>query len=327
MKNALSDDAYSISFKTFVNEKFLPYYANKVSPQTYKDRLSMINNHYKAFEEMNIADIDKNDVDEWYQAMLTARRKQGKQTDGNVHGIKGLLKLIFDYAVEKEFCSFNPVTAVKNIKKTKRKRPFWELAHYKKVCKTFELADFKQHSLFISIMLMFMTGLRISEASALTWDDINFDTKKLDVNKSLRYDNASNYDPESTTKTESANRILTLDTNTINLLKEWKERQQKQINTNLVLTTNGIPMHNRAVNRALEKHAELAGVHRITPHGLRHSHASLLVHLNEDLLIIKDRLGHSDVKTTLGEYGHLYSNRDVELAGRLNNIVDYNLED
>ena len=49
-------------------------------------------------------------------------------------------------------------------------------------------------------------------------------------------------------------------------------------------------------------------VHRIRIHGLRHSHASLLISIGENSLIIKDRLGQVDIETTLGTYGHLYPN-------------------
>lgn len=65
----------------------------------------------------------------------------------------------------------------------------------------------------------------------------------------------------------------------------------------------------------------MAGVHPIRIHGLRHSHASLLISMGENPLIIKDRLGHEDIKTTLGTYGHLYPNMNREVATKLTNVL------
>ncbi len=62
---------------------------------------------------------------------------------------------------------------------------------------------------------------------------------------------------------------------------------------------------------ALEKLAGLAGVHRIKIHALRHSHATLLISMGENLLLIKERLGHEKIQTTLGTYGHLYPNSNL----------------
>jgi Phage integrase family. len=55
-------------------------------------------------------------------------------------------------------------------------------------------------------------------------------------------------------------------------------------------------------------------------HGLRHSHVSLLISLGENPLQIKERLGHEDIETTLGTYGHLYPNSNFEVAKKLNGI-------
>lgn len=74
--------------------------------------------------------------------------------------------------------------------------------------------------------------------------------------------------------------------------------------------------------RIIKRHASLAGVHRIRVHALRHSHASLLISLGENPLVIKERLGHEDIQTTLGTYGHLYPNMNFEAAKRLNGLVE-----
>ena len=65
---------------------------------------------------------------------------------------------------------------------------------------------------------------------------------------------------------------------------------------------------------------KLSGVEQIRIHDLRHSHASLLIEMGFSPLLIKERLGHEDIKTTLQTYSHLYPSKQEELINKLNDI-------
>lgn len=94
-------------------------------------------------------------------------------------------------------------------------------------------------------------------------------------------------------KTQASVRTIYVDADTIRELKAWQEVQKKVLkNCGYVLSYNGIPTSKHTLPRALEKLAELADVHRIKIHALRHSHASLLISMGENPLLIKERLGH-----------------------------------
>ncbi|HGL3283805.1 TPA: site-specific integrase, partial [Enterococcus faecium] len=175
---------------------------------------------------------------------------------------------------------------------------------------------------FISLWFLFMTGMRIGEATAIQWEDIDFDSGVLTINKTLYYKNQSNYrfvEP----KTKASVRHIVLDKCTLTYLSEWKEVQQNLIQTDFVMSYNGIPTQKHTLSYAIERYAKLAGIHRIRIHGLRHSHASLLISMGENPLIIKDRLGHEDIETTLGTYGHLYPNSNFEVANKLNGAISF----
>ena len=94
-------------------------------------------------------------------------------------------------------------------------------------------------------------------------------------------------------------------------------------NCGFVLSYNSTPTSKTTLPRALEKLANLAGVHRIKIHALRHSHASLLISMGENPLLIKERLGHEKIQTTLGTYGHLYPNTNIEIAKKLTGVLSY----
>lgn len=68
----------------------------------------------------------------------------------------------------------------------------------------------------------------------------------------------------------------------------------------------------------MKQHMELAGVKQIRVHDLRHSHVAYLIHEGVEPLLIKNRLGHKDIRITLNTYGHLYPNEQKKLAEMLN---------
>ena len=86
-----------------------------------------------------------------------------------------------------------------------------------------------------------MTGMRIGEAAALQWSDINFETGLLSITKTLYYKTMDEYkfmEP----KTQASIRTIYIDTDTIKELKAWQEVQQKVLKgCDLVLSYNGIP--------------------------------------------------------------------------------------
>ena len=77
------------------------------------------------------------------------------------------------------------------------------------------------------------------------------------------------------------------------------------------------------VNAQQRFYDKLAGVHRIKIHALRHSHVALLISMGVNPLIVKDRLGHEKIQTTLGTYGHLYPNSNFEVAKMLGGIINF----
>ncbi len=72
-----------------------------------------------------------------------------------------------------------------------------------------------------------------------------------------------------------------------------------------------------AVQHIMKRHADKAGVKRIRVHSLRHSHVTYLINQGVQPLIIKERLGHRDIKINLNTYGHLYPSQQREVAEML----------
>lgn len=305
------------SFKQFIEEIYLPWYKTQVKESTYKNRLNTIEKHFKFFYRKKVNEIEPIHVQTW-------QLKLAKDYSPNyVRIIQGMLSLAFDRAIILGLAKKNPARMVGNIKSKKVKVDFWTLEEFQKVISLLYKGDYYEHYLFICFWLLFTTGLRIGEAAALQWEDIDFESGIISVTKTLYYKSMNEYtfvDP----KTSASIRTVVIDKDTIRELNDWMEVQKKVLkDCNFVLSYSGIPTSKHTLPRALEKLAGLAGVHRIKIHALRHSHVALLISMGVNPLIVKDRLGHEKIQTTLGTYGHLYPNSNFEVAKMLGGIINF----
>lgn len=305
------------SFKQFIEEIYLPWYKTQVKESTYKNRLNTIEKHFKFFYRKKVNEIEPIHVQTW-------QLKLAKDYSPNyVRIIQGMLSLAFDRAIILGLAKKNPARMVGNIKSKKVKVDFWTLEEFQKVISLLYKGDYYEHYLFICFWLLFTTGLRIGEAAALQWEDIDFESGIISVTKTLYYKSMNEYkfvDP----KTSASIRTVVIDEDTIRELEDWMEVQKKVLkDCNFVLSYSGIPTSKHTLPRALEKLAGLAGVHRIKIHALRHSHVALLISMGVNPLIVKDRLGHEKIQTTLGTYGHLYPNSNFEVAKMLGGIINF----
>ena len=103
------------------------------------------------------------------------------------------LSIAFDRAIVLGIAKKNPSRMIGNIKSKKTKVDFWTLEEFQKVISLLCKKDYYEHYLFISFWLLFMTGMRIGEASALHWSDIDFETGLLSITKTLYYRRMTNY--------------------------------------------------------------------------------------------------------------------------------------
>ena len=313
----LTEKKKTISFQQFIEETYLPWYKTQVKESTYLNRRSTIQKHFYYFYKMATDEIEPINVQNWQLELA-------KEFSPNyIRIVQGMLSIAFDRAIVLGIAKKNPSRMVGNIKSKKTKVDFWTLEEFQKVTSLLYKGDYYEHYLFISFWLLFMTGMRIGEAAALQWSDIDFETGLSNINKTLYYKSMDEYkfvDP----KTQASVRTIYIDADTIRELKAWREVQQKVLKgCGFILSYSGIPTSKHTLPRALEKLAGLAGVHRIKIHALRHSHASLLISMGENPLLIKERLGHEKIQTTLGTYGHLYPNTNLEVANKLTGVLHY----
>ncbi|MCR5833302.1 MAG: tyrosine-type recombinase/integrase [Selenomonadaceae bacterium] len=80
--------------------------------------------------------------------------------------------------------------------------------------------------LHIPLMLLYHTGMRVSEVVGLTWDEIDFDMKRINLSRQILYYRKGGYHL-STLKTKTSKRYIIIDDELTNELKHWKEQQEE----------------------------------------------------------------------------------------------------
>lgn len=303
----------SMTYGEFFRVYWLPEYRGRVRASTYSTRSALMCKHFAVFEGVRLRDIDAPMLKRWQNGL------QERYSNGYVRLVFGAFAMSLDLAVRIGLLGENVARKVGNVRKAKTVVGFWTREEFERVAATFDTSGYYGLFGFTSLWALYMTGLRIGEFQALTWDgSVNIDAPapSLSVTGSMFYRNASSWEI-TPPKTPASLRTVALDSLTASYLRRWREVQARECPSRFVYSSDGAPATKGVMASIIEEHARLAGVPRIRVHDLRHSHVALLISLGENALAIRDRLGHEDVKTTLGTYGHLFDNANYQVAARL----------
>jgi integrase len=162
------------------------------------------------------------------------------------------------------------------------------------------------------ILLVAKTGLRFSEALGLTPNDFDFTHQTLIVEKTWDYKGVGGFLP---TKNMSSERKVQIDWQTITQFSGLVQGLPDDIP--IFISSNKV--YNSTINNILARHCRNAKIPLISIHGLRHTHASILLFAGVSIASVARRLGHSNITTTQRTYLHIIQeleNKDVDLVMR-----------
>ncbi|HFI0103866.1 TPA: tyrosine-type recombinase/integrase [Streptococcus suis] len=311
---------YDMTYEQFMNTTYLPYYQSEVSEHTYSTRQPAMNLIIKRFGKKKLKDISIRDVQSFRTWLLS--KNGGNYSQAYASLTFGMFRKTLEFAVSMQFLDTNVSMKVKAIPKGRTHSQYWTKRDFEEVISHIYIDDFYEHLCFVLLWLYFCTGLRVNEGTALWWNNIDFEKKQLTVNHMLIMKSKTNWIRQNHTKTDSGLRTISLDDDTIAVLKNWKERQASLGKINFVLSYDGNPMLKSTISRIIKRYARLAKVPEIQAKELRHSHASYLINeLNASILIVSKRLGHSSPEITLKHYAHLWSGVDKELADEMVGLI------
>ena len=250
------------------------------------------------FGEHHIETITPNEINTYINSLI--KRKYSQKS---ISTTKSILNMIFNFAILEGYIKSNPVSIIKlpsNLPKKQRQMPTDEDLNI--VNNHFEGFDFLP-------FFLLNTGLRLSEALALEYSDIDFEAKTITVAKHLLFD-GNRPVLEHSTKTASSKR-------TVILLDRVAEKLNPSNTGHLFCNENGSYLTKCQLSKRWAKWQKTYGT-TVTAHQLRHGFATMLFEAGVDLKDAQDLMGHSDIKTTHEIYTHIRNKRKEETAKKLN---------
>ena len=315
-----------------VYELWLEQYRNTVKESTLHKTIQLFGKHIlPAFGSMKLDKITvpfcQKKVNEWF----------GIHSKYTV--IKNYTSSVLKFAIRMDLLKSNPMDKVTLPRRMAEVGKDEGLKYFDKV----ELQRFFEysaseaertnnllwHTLF---RLLAFSGIRKGEALALTWNDLDFVSESVTINKTLTR-GLENRLIIQAPKTASGKRSIALDPITLTMLNTWRKRQATDFlklgfNTmsgeQLIFpNTKNEFMSPTKPDKKLSKIIEQNDLKRITIHGFRHTHCSLLFEAGASIKEVQDRLGHSDIKVTMNIYTHVTEKAKEKTAEKFAKYVNF----
>jgi len=304
-----------VQVKTFkdLTDMWLVNYKMTLKPQSYNSTVSMLNKHILPyFGKMKLDKITSSDVQTFINDL-------SKKTINYVNA-RSIISRILQHGILLQLIQHNPARDIvlpRKQKKDSDKVKFIEKDDLKKFLDYIEkdkLRNYKTNFNYVLYKLLLATGLRIGEACAVEWSDIDLINGTINIDKTY----SKSIRRLSTTKSKSGTRLISIDQATVNMLKLYQVRQRQ-----LFHEVGGVPevvfstptrkyFHTFVRQNALDKTCKEAGISRFTFHAFRHTHASLLLNAGISYKELQYRLGHSNIAMTLDVYSHLSKDKEKE---------------
>lgn len=189
-----------------------------------------------------------------------------------------------------------------------RELNFWTKSDYDTFISSFGEKEEMYRMIF---QMLFWCGCRIGEVLAIYYEDVDFKNCTVSISKTYYRRNKTDY--ITSPKTESSNRKVAIPKFLIEELKEYTSKMYELKGEDRIF-----PVTERAVQKKLKQKTEKLELTPIRVHDLRHSHIAFLIEKGVQPLVIAKRVGHDSVNTTMNIYGHLYPDKQKQLADMLN---------
>lgn len=299
-------------------------------------------NHWDKYYKNNkiikkpICKITADDLEKFFHNCI----KKFNLTTKELGNMKIIMTGIFKYAKKQGYISINPfdndvdinLVACKPKSKPKNTERIYfkeeKEALFKEIQKDIAL---NERSNGYAILLTFKLGLRIGELSALKWEDIDYKNRTIHIH---RMETDEEVDGKlkpvivdyTKCKSEYGDRYLPISNDDIQLLNEVKKfNLSNSYKSDYIFVNKGNRMTSRQIDNYLRKRCNDADIDEKSVHDIRRTVASTLYANKVSIEVIRDYLGHSDIKTT---YGYIYNIETEEATNKMiiNALNDNGLE-
>jgi integrase len=327
-QTALNKGSYVEPSKTQFKDFIMDWFNNikeKSVPRTADTYRILIEKYIlKHFEDVPLANLNSMHIDNFINKLHTFvydKKTNKTYSAATIRKVYNIVSNSLEYAVKKGLIVKNVAKGATLPKDEKKEMLVWDKDQVNRF-----IGLTKDERLFTLFFLALMTGMRQGELLGLRWKDVDLGNFSLTIKQVLSH-NGKEFHPGA--KSKAGNRTITLSEDTVAQLKRHRKIQLEEkmqfggeFNANdLVFCSEaGTPMIPRNVNRRFDRLVEIHQMTDISFHGLRHSHATLLLSQGVNVKVISERLGHSNIKVTLDTYSHVLPTMQQEAAKKLDNL-------
>lgn len=292
--------------------KYYIFKKSRIRDASYYDLVKKIDSKIVLFfSKMKVKDIIPATILEWHETLNGYSFAYQKTLYGYLSGI---------FAFGSRY--HGTPNVMLNVDRPRNVQPKKEMQIYtpEEFARFIVCVDKEPYAMFFTFL--FISGCRRGEALALSWDDIDFATGAVKINKSVAPKSTVKKDGYTITppKTDSSNRTIFLPSFFIEELANYKKWQQDNYSDTSFVFCAEKPLPLTNIARALSNAAEQAQLKRIRVHDFRHSCASLLLHQGTSIVAVSHHLGHKSTKETLDTYAHFLPNDQTVILNNLSKV-------
>lgn len=302
-----------ISFPSLV-ENYFEDLATRLKPTTLETKRSIFETKITPyFKKFKACEIDALAIRRWQNELLNFRDEKGQPySDTYLRTINNQISAILNYATVYYHLQSNPCKQVGSIGKADAEAmQIWTLDQFEQF-----IECENKHAGHLAFNVLFWSGIREGELLALTIEDFLFDgvdEYKLNIDKNFEVVRGKQY--LLTPKTDSSKRCISIPKFLYDeAMAYYNALYEPDPGERLFYFTKSYLLSE------IKRVAKLAELEPIRVHDLRHSHASLLIEMGFNILMVSQRLGHEKVETTWRTYAHLYPDKEKMLAAQLDTV-------
>lgn len=316
LKVKVHDRHENIPMKILIDE-FLFYKKRSIKSSTYYGLETYINKHIRPiFNDKKISQVKANTINLWLEDIESKNFNIKYQNK-----LIGLMRDIIKYAKDNYNINSKVLTLLQSVKdespiEKEKLTNFWTYEEWKQFIKYVD-----DEYYYLVFNFLYFTGCRIGEVMALNWHDLDFKNKTISITKSLNAKVGNKSYVITSPKTSNSVRKVEIPDSLLKLLKTHYSNEKHIFNFNddMFIFGNVNHLALTTLRTHLDEYIKLSKVKRITPHGFRHSHVSLLVYLGCDFRDIAERIGDT-ITMVQNTYYHMYPEEKSKAVELLNNL-------
>lgn len=327
--SSIDNNTYSSPNKITLSEWldiWVNEYLNDIKPSTRSIYAHNINKHVKpALGNIQLSKLDTNTVQKFYNNLL----KTGLSS-GTVKLVHATLHKALEQAIVVKYLRSNPLIGIKLPRVVRTKiTPLDD-----EQISSFLIA-IKGHKFETLFTVALFTGMREGELLGLTWEQIDFNTGTILIDRQLQYDRFGKTGYSVISPKSNRSRTIRPASFIIKLLSELKDEQSKTakalgsawVNSGYVFVNSvGEHLPVATLYNNLKSIAKKMGMPELRFHDLRHSYAVASIRAGDDIKTVQENLGHATAAFTLDVYGHVTNDMQVSSSSRMDNYINQVLQ-